>query len=110
MAAEQFDELRVPTGNADSRLRFASGRYFYSREAVRARELDALSRAALANSAISLGLLGEQGKLEEAIEVSEDVLAMMPRFAVTHYALALAHLRNGDPQQGLLYVEAGDAP
>ena len=109
LAARMFDTLSATSGSADAKLRFAAGAYSFSRSAVRANELDAGARAAMANAAIALGVLGSPGRLAEAIDLSEAVAAIMPRFAVSHYAAALAHLLGEDVERGLVHVDAGDA-
>ena len=99
--ARMFDELVGTYSSGDAQSRAALGSRFYSRAAVRANELDPGARAAQANASITLGLQGDPNGFDEAIELSEAVVAMMPNFAVSHYALALPHLLRGDADQGL---------
>jgi len=107
--SRMFGDLASSATAQDSKLRFSGGAYHFSREALGTNELDPGARATMANAAIGLGLLDVDGKFEEAIELTEGVLAMMPNFTASHYAAALPHLLTGDVEQGLRHVEAGDA-
>ena len=109
LVARMFDTLADSATTDDARLRWARGAYFFSGEAVDANGLDPGARAVMANAAISLGLLREEGRFQEAISLSETVMAMMPNFAVSHYAAALPHLLGGDVDEGLRHIDAGDA-
>ena len=109
LTAGLFDELGGQNRSADGRYRLTSGYYFYSRRAVDANELDPAARASLANAALSLGLLGERDRLDQAVALSEEVLSMMPNFAVSYYAAALPHLLIEDADTALERLDAGDA-
>ena len=109
LASRMFDTLAEDARSADGRLRMAMGSYVNSRKAVNANELDPAARAAMANTAIALGLQDQEGRFQEAIDLSRGVLAMMPNFAVSHYAVALPHLLSGEADQGLRHIDAGDS-
>ena len=108
LAASIFDDLAANAKSADGRLRLSTGSYVFSANALAANVVDPGSRAVLANAAIRLGTLGQPGRLDEAVRLSEQVLAMMPNFAVSQYAAALAHLLIKDAERGLELVDAGD--
>ena len=108
LAASIFDDLAANAKSADGRLRLSTGNYVFSANALAANVIDPGSRAALANAAIRLGTLGQPARLDEAVRLSEQVLAMMPHFAVSQHAAALAHLLIRDAERGLELVDAGD--
>ena len=107
-ASRMFDMLASDAVSADSKQRWALGAYTFGRQAADANGLDPAARAALASKAISLGLLGEAGRFEEAVELYEGVVAMSPRFATVRYAAASAMLLAGDPEAALHELDAGD--
>ena len=105
--AGMFETLIGPNRSTDTNHRFASGVHFFSAAALDSNNLDPGSRASVANGAIILGVRGDESRFEEAIDLSKEVLRMMPNFAVSHHALALAQLLNGDVTLGLEQLDEG---
>ena len=107
--AGMFETLLGPNRSTDANLRFASGVHFFSTAAMDSNSLDPGARASVANGAIILGVQGDDNRIEEAIGLSSEVLRMMPNFAVSHHALALGYLLNGEVSLGLEQLDLGEA-
>ena len=86
--SRMFGETVGSYGSADAQERLTLGQYVHALRAKEARELEPTARAAMASGAVALHLIGQEGRLDEAVQLAQEVLAMMPNFAISHYSLA----------------------
>lgn len=91
--SRMFGETVGSYGSLDARQRLTPGQYIH---ALRVREARELAPPAMASAAVGLHLIGQEGRLDEEVRLSQEALATMPNGAISHYAVALTYLVAGE--------------